>query len=30
MKISIVYDSKTGNTAKMADYILEGIASWDH
>ena len=25
MKLSIVYDSKTGNTAKMAEYIAEGI-----
>lgn len=26
MKLSIVYDTKTGNTAKMAEYIMEGIA----
>lgn len=26
MKLSIVYDSKTGNTAKMAEYIIEGVA----
>lgn len=25
MKLSIVYDSKTGSTAKMAEYIAEGI-----
>ena len=25
MKLSIVYDSKTGNTAKMAEYIIEGV-----
>lgn len=29
MKIAIVYDSKTGNTAKMAEYIIEGISSVD-
>jgi NAD(P)H dehydrogenase (quinone) len=27
MKLAVVYDTKTGNTAKMAQYILEGIAS---
>jgi NAD(P)H dehydrogenase (quinone) len=27
MKISILYDSKSGNTAKMAEYIIEGIQS---
>lgn len=27
MKLAIVYDSKTGNTAKMAEYIIEGITS---
>lgn len=27
MKIAIVYDSKTGNTAKMSEYIIEGIQS---
>ena len=27
MKITILYDSKTGNTTKMADYIIEGITS---
>lgn len=27
MKISIIYDSKTGNTAKMAEYIIEGTHS---
>ena len=26
MKLAIVYDTKTGNTAKMAEYIMEGIA----
>lgn len=26
MKITIVYDSVTGNTAKMAEYIIEGVA----
>ena len=26
MKIAIVYDSVTGNTAKMAEYIMEGAA----
>ena len=25
MQISIIYDSKTGNTAKAAQYIIEGI-----
>lgn len=25
MKISIVYDTKTGNTARMAEYIMEGM-----
>ena len=25
MKLAIIYDSKTGNTAKMADYIIQGI-----
>ncbi|MCR4962912.1 MAG: NAD(P)H-dependent oxidoreductase [Firmicutes bacterium] len=25
MKMAIVYDSKTGNTAKMAEYIIQGI-----
>ena len=25
MRLAIVYDSKTGNTKKMADYIVEGI-----
>lgn len=25
MKLSIVYDSKTGSTAKMAEYIAEGV-----
>ena len=25
MKLSVVYDSKTGSTAKMAEYIAEGI-----
>lgn len=29
MKIAIVYDTKTGNTAKMAEYLMEGIASVD-
>lgn len=27
MKITVVYDSKTGHTEKMAGYIVEGIAS---
>lgn len=27
MKLSIIYDSKSGNTAKMAQYIIEGIQS---
>lgn len=27
MKLAIIYDSKTGNTAKMAEYIIEGITS---
>ncbi|MDD4843750.1 MAG: NAD(P)H-dependent oxidoreductase [Anaerotignum sp.] len=29
MKISIIYDTKTGNTAKMADYIIQGAQSVD-
>ena len=27
MKITIVYDSVTGNTAKMAEYIIEGVVA---
>ena len=27
MKLTIVYDTKTGNTAKMAEYLMEGIAA---
>lgn len=27
MKLAIVYDSKSGNTAKMGEYIIEGIQS---
>lgn len=27
MKLAIIYDSKSGNTAKMAEYIIEGIQS---
>lgn len=27
MKLAILYDTKSGNTAKMAEYILEGIQS---
>lgn len=29
MKLAIVYDTKTGNTAKMAEYLIEGITSVD-
>ncbi len=29
MKIAVIYDSKTGNTKKMAEYIIEGIRSVD-
>lgn len=29
MKLAIVYDTKTGNTAKMAEYLMEGIAAVD-
>lgn len=29
MKLSIVYDTKTGNTAKMAEYIIQGVQSVD-
>ena len=25
MKLSIVYDTRTGNTARMAEYIMEGM-----
>ena len=27
MKLAIVYDSKSGNTAKMSEYIIEGMQS---
>lgn len=27
MKLAVVYDTKTGNTAKMAEYVIEGITS---
>ena len=27
MKLTVIYDTKTGNTAKMAEYILEGMQS---
>jgi NAD(P)H dehydrogenase (quinone) len=29
MNLSIIYDTKTGNTAKMADYIIQGAQSVD-
>ncbi len=29
MKLAIVYDTQTGNTAKMAKYIIEGISTID-
>lgn len=29
MKLAIVYDTKTGNTAKMVEYLIEGITSVD-
>lgn len=27
MKLAVVYDTKTGNTAKIAEYVIEGITS---
>ena len=29
MRLAIVYDTQTGNTAKMAKYIIEGISTID-
>lgn len=29
MKLSIIYDTKTGNTAKVAEFIIEGAQSID-
>ena len=29
MRLAIVYDTKTGNTAKMAEYLLEGFTAVD-
>lgn len=30
MKVSIIYDSKTGHTARMAEYIAQGVLSVDN
>lgn len=29
MRLAIVYDTKTGNTAKMAEYLIEGFTAVD-
>ena len=29
MRLAIVYDTKTGNTAKMAEYLIEGFTAAD-